>query len=44
MDDSDQPEPTNRSGPVSYIDPVAGQEIQPVDEYGPEGREAEDIE
>jgi hypothetical protein len=33
--------PTFFESPVSYIDPVAGQEIQPVDEYGPEGREEE---
>ena len=36
--------PTLFESPVSYIDPVAGQEIQPVDEYGPEGREAEETE
>jgi hypothetical protein len=36
--------PTLFESPVSYIDPVAGQEIQPIDEYGPEVREAGDIE
>jgi len=29
--------------PVSYTDPVAGQEIQSVDDYRPEGREAADL-
>lgn len=28
--------------PVSYVDPVPGQEIQPVDEYGPAGPKAEE--
>jgi len=36
--------PTLFESPVSYIDPVAGQEIQPFDEYGPQDPEAEDIE
>jgi hypothetical protein len=36
--------PTLFESPVSYIDPVAGQEIEPVDEYGPEGQEAEETE
>jgi hypothetical protein len=36
--------PTLFESPVSYVDPVAGQEIQPVDEYGPDGREAVDTE
>jgi hypothetical protein len=35
--------PTLFESPVSYTDPVAGQEIQPVDEYGPEVREAGDM-
>jgi hypothetical protein len=36
--------PTLFESPVSYVDTVVGQETQPVDEYGPEGREAEDAE
>jgi hypothetical protein len=36
--------PTLFESPVSFLDPVAGQEIQPVNEYGPESREAEDAE
>jgi hypothetical protein len=36
--------PTLFESPVSYIDPVSAQEVQPVDEYGPAGREAEDAE
>jgi hypothetical protein len=36
--------PTIFESPVSYVDPVAGQEIEPVDEYGPESREVEDAE
>ena len=28
--------------PVSYRDPAAAQEVQSVDEYGPEGREGGD--
>jgi len=36
--------PMRFESPVSYIDPVAGQEIQPIDEYGPDGREEEEAE
>lgn len=34
--------PTLFESPVSYVDPVSGQEIDPVNEYGFEAREAED--
>jgi hypothetical protein len=36
--------PTLFESPVSYVDPGADQEVQPVNEYGPEGHEAEDAE
>jgi hypothetical protein len=36
--------PTLFESPVSYVDPVAGEEIQPVNEYGLVDREAEDVE
>jgi hypothetical protein len=36
--------PTLFEKPSFFVDPVAGQEIQRVDEYGPDGREAVDTE
>jgi hypothetical protein len=36
--------PTLFESPVSYVDPGADQEVQPVNEYGPEDRESEDAE
>jgi hypothetical protein len=36
--------PTLFESPVTYVDPVAGQEVQAINEYGPEDREAGDAE